>query len=140
MTKTIVLISCVSKKLSYKAKARDLYTSTLFRLNLNFAQTLSPSQIFVLSAEYGLVDLDEELEPYDLTLNSMPYKERKQWAERVIRQMRNCCDPQKDHFIFLAGQKYRQYIIPYMSSYEIPMEGLRIGEQLQFLKQKVKNE
>ena len=30
----IALIACASQKLSHRAKARDLYTSTLFRLNL----------------------------------------------------------------------------------------------------------
>ena len=140
MSKTIVLISCVSQKLSHKAKARDLYISTLFRLNLRFAQKLSPSNIFVLSAKYGLVDMEEEIEPYDVTLNTMPYKERKKWAEKVLKQMINCCNIKDDHFIILAGQKYRQYLIPQLASYEIPMEGLRIGEQLQFLKRRVENE
>ena len=139
MTKTIILISCVSKKLLDKAKARDLYISTLSRLNLKYAQKLTPSKIFILSAKYGLVDIDEKIEPYDLTLNSMAYKERKEWAKKVLRQMAGYCDLRKDHFIILAGQKYRQYITPQLPSYEVPMEGLRIGEQLQFLKQRVEN-
>ena len=139
MPKTIILISCVSKKLPYKAKARELYISPLFCLNLKYAQKLTPSKIFVLSAKYGLVDIDEKIEPYNLTLNSIPYKERKEWAEKVLRQMAGYCDLQKDHFIILAGQKYRQYITPQLPSYEVPMEGLAIGKQLQFLKQRVEN-
>ena len=138
MPKTIILISCVSRKLSYKTKAGDLYISTLFRLNLKYAQKLAPSKIFVLSAKYGLVDIDEKIEPYDLTLNSMPYKERKKWAAKVLNQMAGYCNLQEDHFIILAGQKYRQYIIPNLASYKIPMKGLRIGEQLKFLKEKGK--
>jgi len=36
--KTIVLISCVSKKLNHQTSARDLYISPLFRLSLAYAQ------------------------------------------------------------------------------------------------------
>jgi len=30
----------------------------------------------------------------------------------------------QDHFIiFLAGMKYRKYLLPHLASYEIPLEG-----------------
>jgi len=51
--KKIVLISCASKKLEVKAKAADLYTSALFKLNLKYARKLKPDGIFILSAKYG---------------------------------------------------------------------------------------
>jgi len=138
--KTIVLISCVSKKLSYKAQAKDLYISPLFRMNLQYAQKLTPSEIYILSAKYGLVGIYEKIEPYDLTLNTMPVKEKKVWADKVLEQISEYCDLQRDHFIILAGQKYRQYLIPQLTSYEIPMQGLTIGKQLQYLKGKIANE
>lgn len=140
MMKTIILISCVSKKLSYKAQARDLYVSPLFRLNLQYAQKLAPSKILILSAKYGLVDIYEMIEPYDVTLNTMSARERKIWAKKVLEQMREHCDLLTDHFIILAGQKYRQYLIPQLTSYEVPMQGLTIGKQLQYLKRMVANE
>jgi len=65
------LISCVSKKLDRKAKARELYVSPLFRLNLKYALSLRPDKIFILSAKYGLIGLNDEIEPYDITLNKM---------------------------------------------------------------------
>lgn len=136
----IVLISCVSKKLPYRAKARDLYTSPLFRMNLKYAQQFSPQKIFVLSAKHGLVHLDEEIDPYDVTLNEMSASERKEWAARVVSQLRENADLENDHFVILAGQKYRQYLLPYLRSYEVPLEGLKIGQQLQFLKEKAARE
>ena len=42
--KRIVLISCVSKKLPYKAKAKDLYNNTLFKLNYQYAKSLNPEK------------------------------------------------------------------------------------------------
>ncbi|MGK9370146.1 DUF6884 domain-containing protein [Melioribacter sp. Ez-97] len=131
---TVVLISCVSKKLSHRAKARDLYVSPLFRMNLKYAQRFSPEQVFILSAKYGLVGLDEEIEPYDVTLNTMSVRERRSWAKKVVTQLREYCDLEKGHFVILAGQKYRQYLLPYLRSYEVPLAGLPIGKQLQFLK------
>ena len=129
----IVLISCVSQKLPCRARARHLYISPLFKKNLAYAQRLNPDAIFVLSAKYGLVDLDQEIEPYDLTLNTMSADQIKTWAFRVLAQLSERADLSEDHFVFLAGQKYRKYLLPKLKSYEIPMKGLPIGKQLQFL-------
>jgi hypothetical protein len=131
--KKIVLISCVSQKRAYRSKAKDLYISALFKKNLAYAWQLNPDAIFILSAKYGLVDLDAEIEPYDLTLNTMPAMEIRNWAEKVLQQLRQVADIRNDHFIFLAGMKYRKYLLPHLASYEIPLEGLTIGKQLQAL-------
>jgi cytoplasmic iron level regulating protein YaaA (DUF328/UPF0246 family) len=131
--KKIVLISCASKKRSQKSKARELYISDLFKKELQYARRLSPDQIFILSAKYGLVGMDDEIEPYDLTLNTMSSSEIKQWAHGVLRQLGEEVDLQNDQFVFLAGEKYRKYLLPYMTHVEIPLVGLTIGKQLQFL-------
>lgn len=80
--KTIVLISCVSKKLSHPASAQDLYTSPLFRLNLKYARRLAPDAIYILSAMHGLLDLNTEIEPYNINLNKM-FSRQRDWAEQV---------------------------------------------------------
>ena len=129
----IVLISCVSKKRPQRSKARELYISPLFKKNLEYALKLAPDKIYILSAKYGLVGLDDEIEPYDLTLNTMSANEIKQWAEGVLRQLSDKADLQNDQFIFLAGAKYRRYLIPHMANTQVPMEGLPIGKQLQRL-------
>ena len=130
----IVLISCASKKLSEKAKAKDMYISPLFKLNLDYAKRLHPDAIYILSAKHGLLDLDTKIDPYDITLKNMTSNQRKTWAQNVTEQLENYTDLQKDHFIFLAGQSYRKYLTPHITSCEIPLEGLPIGKQLQHLK------
>lgn len=40
----------------------------------------------------------------------------------------------------LAGARYRKYLIPNIRSYSIPLEGLTIGRQLKYLKERIKNE
>ena len=137
---TIVLISCVRKKLPHKAKARDLYISPLFRMQLKYAQQFLPQKVFILSAKYGLVQLDEEIEPYDVTLNKMSAHERKNWATKIVSQLQEHSDLENDHFVILAGQKYRQYLLQHLKSYEVPLASLPIGKQLQFLKEKTARE
>ena len=137
MVKKVVLISCVSKKLNYKARAEDLYISPLFRYSLAYSRKLKPDAIFILSAKYGLIDLDEIIEPYDETLIGKKAEEIKKWSENVIGQISGRYDLKKDKFIFLVGANYRKYILPHVVDYEIPLKGLGIGEQLSFLKNEI---
>jgi len=132
--KKIVLLSCVSKKRQHRTKAGDLYISPLFRFALQYARNQNPDAIFILSAKYGLLDLDTEIEPYDITLNKMTSAQRKEWANEVVVQLKEKTDVNDDHFIFLAGQNYRENLTSHIKHREIPMEGLGIGKQLQFLK------
>jgi len=133
IVKTVVLISCVSKKLDQKARAKDLYISPLFRKNMAYALKLQPDAIYILSAKYGLLKPDDEIEPYDLTLNTMRAKERKEWADGVLKKLGEVEDIENSNFVFLAGANYRKYLVEHMPRYEVPMEGLQIGKQLQFL-------
>jgi len=119
--KRIILISCVGKKLNKKTKAKDLYTSPLFKYNLKYASSLNPDKIFILSAKYGLINLNEEIEPYNLTLNKMAQSEIKSWAEKVIEKLKKVSNLQEDEFTFLAGEKYRKYIIPNINNYKTPL-------------------
>lgn len=130
----IALISCVSKKLKCRAEARNLYLSTLFRFNLNYAEKLNVDAIFILSAKYGLLGLDEEVDTYELTLNTMSTEEIRLWADKVIEQIKAITSIDETEFIFLAGNNYRKNLLPHIKYSTIPLEGLRIGEQLKRLK------
>lgn len=136
--RTVVLISCVSQKLDVKSTAKDLYTSTLFKKNIAYAEILQPNEIYILSAKHGLLQLDDEIEPYNLTLNTMKTNEKKEWAEQVLEQLNRVEDINNTNFIFLAGINYRKYLVEYMPYHEVPMEGLRIGKQLQYLTEHIK--
>ena len=135
----IVLISCVSKKLNYRAKAGELYTSPLFKMGLSYACSLNPDKIYILSAKYGLLDLETEIEPYEVTLNKMPDREIRKWAEKVVEDLKKTANLKSDEFIFLAGDRYRKYIAAHLAKYSVPMKGLGIGKQLKFLKEHNKN-
>jgi len=133
--KTIIFIQCCKTKLSHKNKAANIYISPLFKKSLEYAKKLMPQAIHILSAKYGLLDLDFEIDPYNITLKNMDCKQRKEWADKILKKLNNRYDLKKDKFIFLTGILYREFLIDKISNYEIPLEGLSIGKQLQKLNQ-----
>lgn len=133
----IALVACSSKKRPYRSKAEDLYISPLFKLSLEYAIKLQPHDIFILSANHGLLPLEKEIEPYNLTLNRMHTVEVRRWAAMVLGQIRRICEIDETEFIFFAGKRYRKYLIPHLTFYKIPLEGLGIGQQLKALKSKI---
>ena len=122
--KTIVLVSCASKKLNHRARAQDLYVSELFRKSLAYARTLRPAAVFILSAKHGLVRPDEQIDPYDVTLNKMSLAEVRAWSDGVFGQLQQHTDADYDRFVFLAGDRYRRSLVPRLRSVDVPMEGL----------------
>lgn len=132
----IVLISCVKSKLPYPTRAGDLYISDLFKSNLAYAISLKPDAIYILSAKYGLITLNQKIAPYELTLNTMSVPERKAWAASVLHQLGKYTHMRRDLFIFLAGLRYREYLIPALKHVQIPLEGMSFGKQLQELKRR----
>jgi hypothetical protein len=130
----IVLIQCCKSKLLNRNEAKDIYISPLFRLSLQYAQSLNPQAIHILSARYGLLELNSIIDHYDNTLLNMSRLDRKEWAARIIYDLQNKYDLRKDIFIILAGIRYREFLIPMIYNYEIPLAGLSIGRQLSQLK------
>lgn len=135
--KTVVLIACSSRKLDRPARARDLYQGTLFRASLDWAASQPPDEICILSAKYGLVDLEQVIEPYDLTLNNLPLRQVRAWAERVFGQLQRRFDTERDRFVFLAGEKYRRFLVSRLSHVDVPLAGLPIGKQVSWLQNAV---
>jgi len=134
----IVLISCASKKLGHTAKAQDMYISSLFKKNLQYAKDLlKPEKIYILSAKHGLLKLETEIEHYNKTLNNMPSRDKTKWAENVYKQLKKETDINTSKYIFLAGYNYYKYLVQKLPCYEILMEGLQIGKHLQWLKEKL---
>jgi len=131
--KKIVLIACVKTKRKTPSKAIDLYISPLFTKSREYAQLLNPNHIYILSAKYGLISSEEIIEPYELTLNNMSTPEIKDWSNRVLNRLSSVTDLDNDNFTILAGQNYRKYLLPYISHYNLPLEGLAFGFQLQQL-------
>ena len=135
MSKTIALVACVSKKNIYPLPAGELYISPWFKKASTYAESIA-DEWYILSAKYGLLSPTTIIEPYDETLNNMPANERRSWAEKVLFDLRQKVDP-SDNVVVLASVKYREHLIAPLRNIgcevEIPMEGLGIGKQLQWL-------
>jgi hypothetical protein len=137
--KIIYLVSCVSKKERHAAQARDLYISPWFKKARAYAEQAG-SEWYILSAKYGLLKPTRIIAPYDETLISLPLRERRKWAEAIQHSLEGKLTP-GDIVVFLAGVTYREFLTEPLKQMgvkvEVPMEGLSIGKQSQWLKRKL---
>jgi hypothetical protein len=131
----VALVSCVKSKQPLPAPAKDLYTSPLFRSLRRYAEH-NADRWFILSAEHGLVDPEQVLAPYEKTLNNARKDERAAWARRVQTRLEAVLPPGAE-VIILAGERYREYLVPFLKSrgheVSVPLEGMPFGKQLQYL-------
>jgi hypothetical protein len=137
--KTVALVACVGKKNPGPMAARDLYASDWFRKASAYAAR-EADEWYILSAKYGLLPPDTVIAPYDETPKGMLAAARREWAKRVMEKLARRLDP-GDKVMVLAGQDYRVGLVEPLRQIGctvlIPMKGLRIGEQLAWLKRQI---
>ena len=137
----IVFISCTKKKRETPCKAKDMYSeSQWFRLALKYAEKLKPAYIYILSAKYGLLELDDIIEPYEKTLIHKKTNEIKVWSKMVADQMKQKNINQQETAVFLCGKPYRKYLRNLFAHSIVPCEHLGIGRQMALFKNEVTNE
>jgi len=134
----IALISCTKLKQSYSCQAQEMYLpSQLFKKASHYIKKQNYDKWFILSAKYGLLNPNNIIKPYDLTLNNMKSEEVKKWSEKVFNQLVIC---NIDEIDFYTGEKYRKYLIPLLEEKNIicniPLKELGIGRQLQYYKRR----
>jgi len=135
--KRICLIACASSKQDTPQAAKDLYISALFQKSVGWMNKQNFDYWFILSAKHGLLPPDKVIAPYNQTLNQMPVKQRIQWSINVYQSLKPYLD-KNTSVTFLAGDKYRsKHLVHLIQKVEceilVPMEGMRIGEQLKWL-------
>ena len=113
--------------------------SDLFRKVYSYA-TKNYDSVAILSAKYGLLLPDDKIAPYNLTLNDMGSRQRREWAEEVFNQMRTRLRLRDfDQAFFHAGKKYREHLIPKLETIgihcETPLKHLGIGKQKRWYKE-----
>ncbi|MBW6425967.1 hypothetical protein KX729_31780 [Rhizobium sp. XQZ8] len=135
--KTVVLIAGGKTNNDASDAAEHMYRGDLFKLSLDYARSLSPNAIFILSAKYGVLGLRDEIEAYDKSLKYMALADRRDWALRVKNRLDGLASLSEDTFVFLTGQVCGQYLTQYMTRYDCPLMGLQYGQQLTWLKAKL---
>jgi hypothetical protein len=132
---TVCLVSCVGSKQAVPAPAKDLYQSDWFIKARSYVEAMG-CPWFILSAKHGLISPGQVTPPYEQTLNTMGVSERRTWARVVQKQMDERM-PDASHIVVLAGARYREFLMDYLrgrsATVDVPMVGLRIGEQLGWL-------
>jgi hypothetical protein len=104
LTHKILLISCSAPKKKGRMKAEELYSpSIIFRRQLQYGRK-NGFEVYILSAKYGLLGPEEEIETYDLTLNKMKKKEREDWYKKVGLQIKRKFGNNVVHV--LVGERY----------------------------------
>jgi hypothetical protein len=105
----LVLVGCVKEKLPRRQLAKELYTSPLFRGRRARAEELQ-CPWFILSAKYGLLSPDQEVDNYDLELKSLTPAERRVWSTRVLTDIEKYCGTVAGKTIEIhAGAEYRDH-------------------------------
>jgi hypothetical protein len=131
----IGLVGCVKSKQAHAARAKDLYTSPLFRGRRSFVErTRDPW--FILSAKHGLVDPEAVIEPYDVTLTAASTTERRRWSQMVLASLEATVAGSTDLTVeFHAGAAYRDFglvegLARRGAKVVVPAAGMTQGEQL----------
>ena len=137
--KSIILLMCGKNKLSHKAKARDLYTSHRFQKSIEYAKTLTDySNIYVLSAKHGLLGLEQEILPYDISIYEMSVQEKKTWADMVFDSLNKVTNIKQDKYIFLTDDDYSENIILFLNNIELPLKDIPQDKHIDYFKEKLK--
>ena len=131
----LCLVSCVASKLRHAAPAKVLYSSDWFQKTRRLVER-ERWPWFILSAKHGLLEPERNIEPYEMTLNTMRAGERRSWAKTVLGALEVHSAGVRSVVVF-AGTRYRENLEVAMRrrgiEVHVPMEGLRQGEQLAWL-------
>ena len=113
--------------------ACELYRGRFFRRALAYARQAGYDSIYVLSAQQGLVDVDEIVDPSNVSLYWFTASERRAWSRRVVQRLGEQVRPPAWVDVF-AGERYRQFIVDLLEedgyTVSVPLAGLRAGQQI----------
>lgn len=147
-----VLLSCGRKQLSLAPESevvpQELYTSNFFAAKLGYVRRhCHEAAVLIISTKYYLIELasplignyDYEIRGkfiYDNEVNrDEPVESTEQWAKRIAQQLqKKGANLESDKFTILAGANMANPLQGYLAKVELPLKGMRIGEQMALLK------
>ncbi|WP_327292017.1 DUF6884 domain-containing protein [Streptomyces sp. NBC_01198] len=123
----LIVVPCGARKLDHRARAGEMYTGSYHRACRRAAEALRPDRLLILSARYGLLGLDEEIEPYDTPHGAEGAVTaailRAQAAERGIADL--------DPVVLLGGARHVALARAVWPHARTPLSGTRgMGEQV----------
>lgn len=119
-----VFLSCTKEKMNKKCKAKDMYSpSSLFSKCYKYGKSLNPDKIYILSAKHHLLELDDIIEPYNLTLKDFSVEEKKEWTEKVLKMMKDKNIDFSEKCYFLCGDEYIEFLKDNFKNHECVFDG-----------------
>jgi hypothetical protein len=133
----VALVGCGKRKAPGRRPARYLYTGALFVKALALAPRLAP-RVLVLSALHRVVELDQELDPYEHGMDDV--EDPDAWAELCCGDLRRLVDRPAGEplvLVVLAGAAYAGPLAAAAARWgwevEEPLRGLAQGPRLRRL-------
>ena len=132
----LAVVSCTGPMRPQPARARDVFESPLFKELCTFAEREADIW-FLLSAEHGLLDPETVITPTAKGISRKESAARREWARLVIEQLTPHLTG-VERVLVLANARAREFLLDFLSregrEVEVPMDGLSLGEQLQWLR------
>ena len=109
--KICILTSCSKRKLPGRARAGELYRGQFFTQVRMLSKTVD-AELFILSAKYGLIAEDREIEPYDQRLKTKAdARALKPTLTPLLPEIIKKCDL----ILLLMGNLYESVFADYLS-------------------------
>lgn len=138
----LVIIGCGAKKKSEACQAHEMYVGPLFVKALRYARSVAnDDDIRIMSAKYGLLKLNQVIQPYEYRLTKADIRGLTGLEITVRAQLGEMeCDGRP--VLMLAGGDYALFFghvwwnqFQQNPEMERPLLGLGIGQQMKWLKE-----
>ncbi|UXD22786.1 hypothetical protein IPA_08230 [Ignicoccus pacificus DSM 13166] len=90
-SKVLVITSCTKRKRKGRGKAKEIYMGPIKNIFL-IADELN-AKCFILSAKYGIISCEDEIESYDKYLGNMSKEEVKELMDKIKRRCEDLKGP-----------------------------------------------
>ncbi|WP_392667212.1 DUF6884 domain-containing protein [Streptomyces sp. LN785] len=123
----LLIIPCGSRKLGWPTRAADMYIGSYHRACRKAADALQSRRLLILSGHYGLLDLDDIIEPYDTPHGSTGATT----AQLLLQQATERGIVSLDPVVALGGARHTALIHTVWPHARTPLNGTRsMGEQM----------
>lgn len=130
----IALVGCGAAKLDRPAPARDMYTSSLFRMSFAYATSLcgASDTVYIVSAMHDLIEPSTVIKPYERSVAELGGKRfRMAWGARIAARIIDR-HGREQPMVVLAGADYATPIVTGLKTHDgyrkVNRNGERVGE------------
>lgn len=115
------IITCGSSKCVTVTRAEKMYIGTFFKAQLGFAlKYFKRDDVFILSAKYGLLTLDQKIAPYDLKMGQIGSV-----SVDLVKQQAEKLGIIKNKITSTAGKDYRTVLDNVFLNINYPFKDLK---------------